>query len=451
MTLTPLASLAVAVSLAVVPSPAIPQDTAAPAAKATGLDDATVAKIRQAYMKASSEVFATIEGGRRADPAKLEEALAPKRAAICTEFALDPATMNVGQIETLSPVFTAELAKAADARLEALAATPDANGFAAALAMAGRSDDADAFAALLSHDGLDDFIKTNGMMGLTRPLSSVAPERLRPAANDLLALGNRFQPTPEGMMGVAGYMKMIVDLGDAVDADKRESLRLSLMAKSTDALASAQKLDDVAKRKDAVDRLKRSLAKLDAGPMKGPIVDKPAPAVTLEWVHDANGPVAIASLDALKGKVVILDFWATWCGPCVASFPNVRELRAHYPGDDVVILGVTSLQGKHYPRGSAPIDCSGDPAKERQLMTDYIKAMEITWPVAYSAQDVFNPDYDVNGIPHVAIIDAKGVLRHNNLHPASPLGEKTKLIDALLVEAGKTPPAAPVAKETAAP
>jgi hypothetical protein len=76
-------------------------------------------------------------------------------------------------------------------------------------------------------------------------------------------------------------------------------------------------------------------------------------------------------------------------------------------------------------------------------MTEYMKVMEITWPIAFSAQDVFNADYDVSGIPHVAIIDAKGVLRHNNLHPASPLDEKTKLIDALLVEAGKTPPAKP--------
>jgi thiol-disulfide isomerase/thioredoxin len=429
MMLTPLASLVVAVSLAAMPIPADSQETKAPVA--AGLDDATAAKARQAYQKAMNEVFTSLEGGRRAEPAKIEEALAPKRAAICAEFKLDPSTMTVAQIRMLSPVFTPELAKAADARLDALSATPDAEGFAAAMALASRSDDADAYAALLAHDGLDAFVKTNGLMALTRELGNAAPEQLRPAASDIVALGARFQPTPEGTMGIAGYMKMVVGLGDAVDAGKREELRLSLLAKSKDALAAAE---------DAIDRLKRSITKLDAGPMKGPIIDKPAPEVALEWVHDANGPVALSGLADLKGKVVVLDFWATWCGPCVASFPNVRELRAHYPGDDVVILGVTSLQGKHYPRGAAPIDCSGDPAKERQLMTEYLKTMEITWPVAYSAQDVFNPDYDVDGIPHVAIIDAKGVLRHNGMHPASPLEDKTKLIDALLVEAGKTPP-----------
>ena len=130
----------------------------------------------------------------------------------------------------------------------------------------------------------------------------------------------------------------------------------------------------------------------------------------------------------------MLDFWATWCGPCVASFPNVRELREHYAPEDVVILGVTSLQGRHFPRGEQPIDCEDDPDKERSLMAEYIKAMEITWPVAFSTTEVFNPDYDVNGIPHLAIIDANGVLRHNGLHPAMEFEKKTAIIDALLAE-----------------
>ena len=163
-------------------------------------------------------------------------------------------------------------------------------------------------------------------------------------------------------------------------------------------------------------------------------------------LQDQNGKWV--SLREQRGKWVVLYFYPKDNTPgCTTQACEFRDDIFSFRKANVVILGVTSLQGRHYPRGEAPIDCSGDPAKERQLMTDYIKAMEITWPIAYSTQDVFNPDYDVNGIPHVAIIDAKGVLRHNNLHPASPIEEKTKLIDALLVEAGKTPPPAPVAKD----
>ena len=52
---------------------------------------------------------------------------------------------------------------------------------------------------------------------------------------------------------------------------------------------------------------------------------------------------------------------------------------------------------------------------------------EMTWPVAFSKQPVFNPDYGVMGIPDVIIIDGKGIVRHVGLHPAMKLEEKTAL------------------------
>ncbi len=47
------------------------------------------------------------------------------------------------------------------------------------------------------------------------------------------------------------------------------------------------------------------------------------------------------SLKDFRGKVVMIDFWATWCGPCVASIPHVKELNDKYAGKDVVILGIS--------------------------------------------------------------------------------------------------------------
>ena len=65
----------------------------------------------------------------------------------------------------------------------------------------------------------------------------------------------------------------------------------------------------------------------------------------------------------------------------------------------------------------------------------------ITWPIAFSQEEVFNPEYGVNGIPHVVILDAKGVVRYTDLHPSEALASKAKKIDALLAEAGaKAPP-----------
>ena len=165
------------------------------------------------------------------------------------------------------------------------------------------------------------------------------------------------------------------------------------------------------------------------------IVGNTAPALTFLWSTQPG----LKSLGDLKGKVIVLDFWATWCGPCVATFPQIRELVEHYKNADVVVVGVTSLQG--YVSGLEParIDTKDDPAKEFALMPDFIKAKNMTWTVAFSDQRVFNPDYGVTGIPHMAIIAPDGTVRHNGLHPGMPHAEKLALIDALLAEFGKLP------------
>jgi thiol-disulfide isomerase/thioredoxin len=166
---------------------------------------------------------------------------------------------------------------------------------------------------------------------------------------------------------------------------------------------------------------------------KNALAGKPAPELDFAWATRDG----LTKLSDLKGKVVVIDFWATWCGPCVASFPNVRELTAHYQGLDVVVLGVTSLQGRVHGLQSTPIDTRNDPQKEFALMRDYIKAKDITWTVAFSEQEVFNPDYGVTGIPHMVIIAPDGTVRHPDMDPRDPHEEKIAKIDALLKEFGK--------------
>lgn len=170
------------------------------------------------------------------------------------------------------------------------------------------------------------------------------------------------------------------------------------------------------------------------------LVGRPAPALNFHWSSDGT----LKTLADLKGKVVVLDFWATWCGPCVSSFPQMRELVAHYKDRDVVVVGVTSLQGRVIGLVPAQIDTRNDPKKELALMNDYIKAKDITWTVAFSEEPVFNPDYGIQGIPHMAIIAPDGTVRHTGLHPAMPHAAKVEKIDALLKEFGK-----PVADKSA--
>lgn len=104
-------------------------------------------------------------------------------------------------------------------------------------------------------------------------------------------------------------------------------------------------------------------------------------------------PVTLASL---RGRVVVLDFWATWCGPCVASIPHLIELHDKYAEQGLVIVGHTD--------GSS------------MNVEEFIKAKKI--PYLISVGPDIGDAYGVSGIPHVFVIDPDGKVAWHG-HPAS--------------------------------
>jgi len=166
------------------------------------------------------------------------------------------------------------------------------------------------------------------------------------------------------------------------------------------------------------------------------LVGQPAPELNFLW----STKDGVKKLSDLRGQVVVIDFWATWCGPCIRTFPQIREEVARFAGAPVTFLGVTSLQGAVHNLRNKPIDTKKNPQKEFSLMPEFMKKHKMTWDVAFSEERVFNEDYGIEGIPHMVIIAPDGTLRHSHLHPGNPKADVAGKVSALLAEFGLATP-----------
>jgi thiol-disulfide isomerase/thioredoxin len=119
-------------------------------------------------------------------------------------------------------------------------------------------------------------------------------------------------------------------------------------------------------------------------------IGRPAPKFTLP---DLNGRQI--SLDQFRGKIVMLDFWATWCGPCRMTMPLLGNLEKEYR--DTMILLAINLQ------------------EPKNMVRDYVQKQNINSHVLLDENGSVGEMYETDSIPMQVLIDKNGIVRHIQL------------------------------------
>ena len=147
--------------------------------------------------------------------------------------------------------------------------------------------------------------------------------------------------------------------------------------------------------------------------------------------HKMAPPVVVTALDgtrfnldAMSGRVVLIDFWATWCGPCNEELPEMKRMAKEFAGQPLVIISVSWDQ---------------DP----QAWKDFVQKNEMTWVQYRDADKALTNAFGVEAIPHYFTIDSDGVLTSEMVGSGSNVEGKLKKLIARARESQSTPRSTP--------
>ncbi len=251
------------------------------------------------------------------------------------------------------------------------------------------------------------------LLSRAQSVAGVYRQRLELARVSLEDLREKLEADPNDGKSLSAYIskvtQQIAPLARSAPDDAEKQLE-----EARKFLASVSEKTEQEATKRLIDNSQRTFASLErtiqSGKKLAALIGRDAAPLKVEaW---ANGEPLTES--DLKGKVVLLDFWAVWCGPCIATFPHLREWQEKYADQGLVIIGLTRFYNYTWDDEAERAKRSQQEVpkeQELEMLERFAESHDLHHRFAIQQGREMSDYYGVTGIPHVVVIDQEQKVR----------------------------------------